>query len=291
MGSLRAPLVGVVCLSAVMLGACSDKDSTSHPVQQAGVSGARETVIVSRAPLTPTVSVSGAVTVASPYITLAPSRGIFVAGVKPGDRVTAKQSLGTVNGTPVLALTDGTIGAVAPNGDVPQNFPLFEVRYTGFATTLDATSFLRRLDPTAHLSGRFQIREGAGPQDCTAVVLVAQGAGQIAASTGEETGSEDGTSMSTSTLECLFPRSTSVMLGQAVVAVITGPTADNRLVLPLDAVAGREQQGTVNKRKGDASHPVEVKLGFSDGARIEIVSGLGEGDVVELPAPNLEPRS
>ncbi|MEW6977148.1 hypothetical protein [Trueperella pyogenes] len=42
--------------------------------------------------------------------------------------------------------------------------------------------------------------------------------------------------------------------------------------------------------KDGNSSVVEVSLGVSDGAYIEITSGLSEGDVISAVAPHLDPR-
>lgn len=74
-----------------------------------------------------------------------------------------------------------------------------------------------------------------------------------------------------------------------VVLTSVGVKADV-LALPVSAVAGRMGKGAVTLMKDGNSSVVEVSLGVSDGAYIEITSGLSEGDVISAVAPHLDPR-
>ena len=66
---------------------------------------------------------------------------------------------------------------------------------------------------------------------------------------------------------------------------------DNVLILPLSVIAGRQGTGlvTVITPNGERVE-TKVTLGVTDGANIEILSGLEEGDVVSATPPNLDPR-
>lgn len=67
-------------------------------------------------------------------------------------------------------------------------------------------------------------------------------------------------------------------------------TADNVLTLPREAVRTREGRSVVMKVTGDTAAETEIALGLSDGRRVQVVSGLSQGDVVladarrQLPA-------
>ena len=78
--------------------------------------------------------------------------------------------------------------------------------------------------------------------------------------------------------------------GQAATVVLNGQAKADVLAIPVSAVAGRTGKGAVTLVKGENSSLLEVGLGVSDGAYIEITSGLSEGDVISTVAPNLDPR-
>jgi multidrug efflux pump subunit AcrA (membrane-fusion protein) len=59
------------------------------------------------------------------------------------------------------------------------------------------------------------------------------------------------------------------------------------LVLPVSAVQGDTQHGVVNRVENGVLSQVPVGLGITDGVRIEITSGLAEGDEVTSFAPGL----
>ena len=74
-------------------------------------------------------------------------------------------------------------------------------------------------------------------------------------------------------------------------SVITATTRNDVLILPLSVIAGRQGTGlvTVITPNGERVE-TKVTLGVTDGANIEILSGLEEGDVVSATPPNLDPR-
>ena len=63
------------------------------------------------------------------------------------------------------------------------------------------------------------------------------------------------------------------------------------LLLPLSVIAGRQGKGSVTVIKNGERVQTDVMLGATDGAYIEILSGVEEGDVVSSIPPNLDPRS
>ena len=82
-----------------------------------------------------------------------------------------------------------------------------------------------------------------------------------------------------------------VKSGQSATVVITATTRNDVLILPLSVIAGRQGTGlvTVITPNGERVE-TKVTLGVTDGANIEILSGLEEGDVVSATPPNLDPR-
>lgn len=90
---------------------------------------------------------------------------------------------------------------------------------------------------------------------------------------------------------CVTSGDTDVKIGQNATVVITAGTKENILLLPLSVIAGRQGKGMVTVIKDGEQIQTEVTLGATDGAYIEILSGVEEGDVVSSVPPNLDPRS
>ena len=157
------------------------------------------------------------------------------------------------------------------------------VRYTGFALNVEAENFLKTLPENTTLKAKFQVINGVGPTDILAVVTPA---------TEYAEGSSTNTLFPQSNvLQCLIDKDTDVKIGQNATVVITAGTKENILLLPLSVIAGRQGKGMVTVIKDGEQIQTEVTLGATDGAYIEILSGVEEGDVVSSVPPNLDPRS
>jgi len=85
----------------------------------------------------------------------------------------------------------------------------------------------------------------------------------------------------TTTVRCPVPADVRVFPGLAATMTIAGDSAEDVLVLPITAVLGATGEGTVFVAGPDGL-PEEraVTLGISDAEKIEIVSGLEEGEMV-----------
>ena len=79
--------------------------------------------------------------------------------------------------------------------------------------------------------------------------------------------------------------------GQSATVVITAETRKDVLLLPLSVIAGRQGKGMVTVINDGKQIQTEVMLGATDGAYIEILSGVNEGDTISSIPPNLDPRS
>ncbi|MBT1018704.1 hypothetical protein KJY77_06120 [Canibacter sp. lx-72] len=335
---------GVLVLLAPLIVGCAENNGEASAARL-GATGA-ETVTVKQASLAPVVSQKSTVAQAGAFVVSSLTRGAFVPAVKVGDKVAAGKVLGHSSGAEIITPVPVVITSVLPkNDDVPKNYPLFEMTYQGFAIEADAARITSGVS-LADVTGKFQILEGQGPNNCTAVMAgigtgdsaktqsndapqfqddpPTSGAGFIAPvgfgpesdaepdtpqdpglSSGGETGqpknkldtgvsaepSPQAPRASTGKLVCLIDKGLEVHSGLQATVVFSGVAKQNALVLPLNAVAGRAQNGRVLKKEGDAVVETEVQLGVSDGARIEIVSGLKEGDEVLLTPPDLDPRA
>ncbi|WP_306904545.1 efflux RND transporter periplasmic adaptor subunit [Arthrobacter pascens] len=73
-------------------------------------------------------------------------------------------------------------------------------------------------------------------------------------------------------------------LGQSASITVTTATADNALVVPSLAVTTSGTRQTVNVVKDGVTTPKQVTTGISANGRTQVLTGLSEGDQIELPA-------
>ena len=263
------------------LSACSAIGQTDENNLTDSATSAEKTVSVVRGTITPTVSTQTTIVPAVPFIISSPENGIFNTAVELEEKITAGQIIGTVNGKELKSPVDGTITSIAPsNESVPSNYPVAIVQYTGFALNVEADNFLSTLPEYAELKAKFQVYDGVGPTDMIAVVSPAADENAFTGIVPQE-----------GILQCLISQTVDVKSGQSATVVITATTRNDVLILPLSVIAGRQGTGlvTVITPNGERVE-TKVTLGVTDGANIEILSGLEEGDVVSATPPNLHPR-
>lgn len=263
------------------LSACFAIGQTDENNLTDSATSAEKTVSVVRGTITPTVSTQTTIVPAVPFIISSPENGIFNTAVELEEKITAGQIIGTVNGKELKSPVDGTITSIAPsNESVPSNYPVAIVQYTGFALNVEADNFLSTLPEYAELKAKFQVYDGVGPTDMIAVVSPAADENAFTGIVPQE-----------GILQCLISQTVDVKSGQSATVVITATTRNDVLILPLSVIAGRQGTGlvTVITPNGERVE-TKVTLGVTDGANIEILSGLEEGDVVSATPPNLDPR-
>lgn len=263
------------------LSACSAIGQTDENNLTDSATSAEKTVSVVRGTITPTVSTQTTIVPAVPFIISSPENGIFNTAVELEEKITAGQIIGTVNGKELKSPVDGTITSIAPsNESVPSNYLVAIVHYTGFALNVEADNFLSTLPEYAELKAKFQVYDGVGPTDMIAVVSPAADENAFTGIVPQE-----------GILQCLISQTVDVKSGQRATVVITATTRNDVLILPLSVIAGRQGTGlvTVITPNGERVE-TKVTLGVTDGANIEILSGLEEGDVVSATPPNLDPR-
>lgn len=263
------------------LSACSAIGQTDENNLTDSATSAEKTVSVVRGTITPTVSTQTTIVPAVPFIISSPENGIFNSAVELEEKITAGQIIGTVNGKELKSPVDGTITSIAPsNESLPSNYPVAIVQYTGFALNVEADNFLSTLPEYAELKAKFQVYDGVGPTDMIAVVSPAADENAFTGIVPQE-----------GILQCLISQTVDVKSGQSATVVITATTRNDVLILPLSVIAGRQGTGlvTVITPNGERVE-TKVTLGVTDGANIEILSGLEEGDVVSATPPNLDPR-
>ena len=86
------------------------------------------------------------------------------------------------------------------------------------------------------------------------------------------------------TVTITMPRAENMLDGMNATAVLTVGTTENVLWLPAEALAEQGFKTVVytgfDAKTGELTGPVEVVTGVSDGDKVEIVSGLEEGQTV-----------
>lgn len=268
----------------VILSACSVEKQSGENNEANSTIQTSETVTVTRGTLTPTVSAQTTIIQASDFVLSSTEKGVFETCVTSGDKITAGGVIGKVSENEIKSPVDGTVISATNSSEIiPNNYLVATVRYTGFALNVEAENFLKTLPENTTLKAKFQVINGVGPTDILAVVTPA---------TEYAEGSSTNTLFPQSNvLQCLIDKDTDVKIGQNATVVITAGTKENILLLPLSVIAGRQGKGMVTVIKDGEQIQTEVTLGATDGAYIEILSGVEEGDVVSSVPPNLDPRS
>ena len=125
------------------------------------------------------------------------------------------------------------------------------------------------------------IKNGPAPFECSGVKLVSPtGKTQDPKS---NTGSDNGASSSTDLkARCAIPSDQTVFAGLQVTLEMTAGSATGVLAVPISAVEGRYQSGTVYLPTSDPSKPEKraVTLGITDGKMVEVKEGLTEGEEI-----------
>ncbi len=234
------------------------------------------TVEVSRRDITSVLVVPGNIT-AQPEVTASvPVDGRLDHKVQAGERVEAGQRVGTVGGSAVHAGASGVLSAwlVESGEDVLGDVPLATIRYDGLATQVSIPATLAYRLYSTPTTGAVSIEGGPAGISCTVLPLAGPDA-EV---------SDDGTGPQ---FACLLPAGTRAMPGLPAKVGLDTATVEDALALPVEAVLGSAQSGSVTRVVGETRSVVTVGLGISDGAMVEIVDGLELGDVVEGIAPGL----
>jgi macrolide-specific efflux system membrane fusion protein len=130
-----------------------------------------------------------------------------------------------------------------------------------------------------------QVEAVGGPDTftCTGLTIASPAAGAEASADGPP-------APSGATVRCAVPADVRVFAGLTAKLTIAGGSAENILTLPITAVKGNSTAGTVWVVAEDGAHEERaVTLGLNDGARVQIVDGVAEGDEVLQFVPSDDP--
>jgi hypothetical protein len=266
--------IGVAVLSAVTLvGGCS-ADSDTDWKGPTGDRGAGATVTVSRTDIVSVVTVPATVRVSPAVELTAPGPGAVTAFqphsidfVQGGHTATVRLPAG-------LTITRPFVDVGVP---VPAHYPIAEARVDGFGlvATADQSVLYRFYSPPR--SARGQIKSGVGPFDCPLAHSVPVFADEAAPAPAKAELS----------IVCIIPNDLNVFAGLPGVMAVTTAEVHDVLTLPVEAVAGSAQRGTVLVEGPDGVVERNVRLGPTDGVRIHVVDGVTEGERVRVPGPDL----
>ncbi|WP_418277701.1 secretion protein HlyD [Isoptericola jiangsuensis] len=118
------------------------------------------------------------------------------------------------------------------------------------------------------------LKGGPAPFTCKKLNVGATSGGAVTADEGGEPGG-------TGTVSCRIPQKVTAFAGQGAEIVIVNGDATDVVVVPTTAVLGTTQTGTVWVTAQDGvPEERDIELGLTDGAQIEVLSGLAAGEQI-----------
>lgn len=282
--ALSWPLSVLIVLPA--LAGCTD--GTRLPVIGSDRQAESPTVVtVTRGDIISVITLPAQVRAAPPAVLTSPEAGTVESVT--GDAIVLVNDEGE---NVTLRVPAGTrlVAPLVERGDrIPANFPVAQLRLTGFGVVaeIDQTTIYRLYEPP--LGARAEISQGPGPFDCPLVSRV-PGFNDLAVGPSSEPEAE---ALPTGpvgplTVVCVVPADLTVFEGMPAVLALTTADVRDVLTLPVEAVAGTAERGLVLLEGPDGPVEREVVLGPTDGIRIQIVSGVDDDDRVRVPGPDLD---
>jgi len=286
-------VVSVVALATAVIGLVVYVAAIPGPGGATGPDGAHDspppaTLTVRKQDITLVTTLSGLVVSTPAFVATSPVAGpVRTKSLTEGQLLTAGTTLFIVDGTPVKTpVTAVFLGWRVPDGtSVPANLPVADLKATQFALSIAMPAGDAARLTSGTLTARAQITNGPGPFDCTLLATAVDTSNLGGDAPGAGAQPDRGVSAL-----CAVPQTIPVSDGlTGLVAVVSGLVRD-ALVLPVTAVNGTTNNGTVWLNTGSTRRVVEVGLGVTDGAVVQITSGLQEGDIVSALPPALTDR-
>ncbi|MEJ2857654.1 MULTISPECIES: efflux RND transporter periplasmic adaptor subunit [unclassified Saccharothrix] len=193
---------------------------------------------------------------------------------------------------------------------VTAGMPVASAKYAGYGIVADINGEQAyQIADAATGTIQAQIKNGPGPFACTLLgTIAALPAGTAPAptptqqeeptpgTTGTQTppqqpppgsGSSDPTGLR---LVCTAPDDVKLINGASAVLEVVTASAQNALVVPVEAVAGGQGKGKVDVLGPDGTRTTkDVVLGLTDGKVVEIKEGLTGEETLAVPGPDLPP--
>ncbi|MGY5054069.1 hypothetical protein ACWDFR_08340 [Streptomyces sp. 900105755] len=237
------------------------------------------TVAVTRGNISNVLSMDAELITRPHYEVPAPLEGAFSSDVHKGQMVDAGDTLGVIRGSgkeaKIVAPAPARVGEIfVSSGEaVPEGIAVIELQDRGFA-----------LQSAVAPSDRYRLT-ALGP-DNTVRASIDNGPGPfVCPPLGGPQRDADGNL----SVLCAVPKNIKVFAGLKGLMAVSLEKRKNALTLPISAVAGSAQAGQVNLVENSSRTVLrDVQLGITDGVRIEIRSGLSEGQRVTSRAPALD---
>jgi multidrug efflux pump subunit AcrA (membrane-fusion protein) len=272
------------------------------------------TVKPTRQDLTNRVSLTGKVTINPVYGLVAPVDGeVRYLNVRPPTKPPTKPTrVATVwvgNKPTHVEVPAGSMFAgrlVDDRSKVTAGMPIVSAKYAGYGLVADLDAGQAYKIAGAVGSVQAQIKNGPGPFACAMLGTVAAlpegtvpaepppsqppGGNPNAPLQPIGPGAPEKSDPTGLRLVCTAPADIRMINGAAATLDVVTEKATNVLVLPVEAVAGRQGKGKVDVVGPDGQRQTrDVELGLTDGKVIEIKSGLTGDENVAVPGPNLPP--
>jgi hypothetical protein len=315
-------LVGFAAVAMLALSACTDEgaDPNTPGLDERGT--VTTTVTPTRMDLTDRMSLSGTVVINPIFGLVAPTNGEIHYYDVPWPRSTPTEPVWAANvwqdgsKTRVDIPAGSTFaGRLVPDySTVTQGMPIVSARWMGYGIVAEIKpeEAYRVVDNLTTVKA--QIANGPGPFDCSVLgTIAAMPAGtipdpkpflpdpndppevQAQKQADFERAAADmapyrpvPSEATAMRVVCTPPADVRLLNGaDATVELITATTT-NALVLPVAAVAGRQDSGQVTVVLADGTTETrDVVLGLTDGEFIEIKEGLTGDEIIAVPGPNL----
>lgn len=316
--SKRAQLSAAVLACALVATACTSSGPEAVTPDLAPRGTTMTTAKPTRQDLSNKVSLTGKVAMNPLYGLTAPTAGQIrylevaqstATPTKP-TRVATVWTDGKPNHVEVPA--GSTFGGrlVDDKATVTVGMPVASAKYAGYGIVADINGEQAYQIADA-VSGTIQaqIKNGPGPFPCTLLgTIAALPAGTVPAppppaapetETPETTGrpapppQQPGGTQSEPTglrLVCTAPDDVKLINGASATLEVVTASAQNALVVPVEAVAGGQGKGKVDVIGADGARTTkDVVLGLTDGKVVEIKEGLTGDETLAVPGPDLPP--
>jgi hypothetical protein len=280
------------------------------------------TVKPTRQDLANRVSLTGKVTINPVYGLVAPVDGeVRYLNVRPSAKTPTKPTRvatvwagGKATHVEVPAGSQFAGRLVDDRSKVTAGMPVVSAKYVGYGLVADLDGGQAYKIAGAVGSVQAQIKNGPGPFPCGMLGTIAAlpagtlppeppppsqppgadpGGGRVPVNPGgpgDGTGTGPNSEATGLRLVCTAPANVRMINGAAATLDVVTEQATNVLVLPVEAVAGKQGKGKVDVVGPDGQRQSrDVELGLTDGKVIEIRSGLTGDENVAVPGPNLPP--